>query len=125
MSDTIKIISTQKIEVIRELAYVDRSPDLAKVGTVVGSDSLMRVNTLKPVSYHFQVGSNEVPEPFTFIDPVTRKEVSESILTWPTVKYLVEAGVFEVFKTADKLDHNDFKNTKKAKSLDTIAESTK
>lgn len=125
MSDTIKIISTQKIEVIRELAYVDRSPDLAKVGTVVGSDSLMRVNTLKPVSYSFQVGSNEVPEPLTFTDPVTRQQVTESILTWPAVKHLVDAGVFEVFKNSDRLDHTDLKNTKKAKSLDTIAESTK
>jgi hypothetical protein len=125
MSDTIKIISTQKIEVIRELAYIDRSPDLTKAGAIVGSDSLMRVNTLKPVSYHFQVGSNEVPEPFTFTDPVTRQQVSESLLTWPTVKHLIEAGVFEVFKTADRVDFNDLKNTKKAKSLDTIAESTK
>jgi hypothetical protein len=125
MPDTIKIISTQKIEVIRELAYIDRTPDLAKVGTVIGNDSLMRVNTLKPVSYHFQVGSNQVPEPFTFIDPVTRQEMSESILTWPTVKHLVEAGVFEVFRTSDKLDHTDLKTTKKVKSLDTIAEYTK
>jgi hypothetical protein len=125
MPDTIKIISTQKIEVIRELAYIDRTPDLAKVGTVIGNDSLMRVNTLKPVSYHFQVGSNQVPEPFTFIDPVTRQEMSESILTWPTVKHLVEAGVFEVFRTSDKVDHNDLKTTKKVKSLDTIAEYTK
>lgn len=121
MGKTIKIISTQKIEVIRDLAYVDRTPELAKAGTVIAGDSLMRVNVLKPISYKFEVGSNEVDEPFTFIDPETRKEVSESILSWKGVRHLIDAGVLEAFRSdgivsVEKLENEDKKNTAKKKN---------
>lgn len=102
---TITIISTHKIEVIRDLAYSDRTPDLAGAGTnVIGSGDLMRVNVLKPFSYKFNAGTNVVQDPLTFVDPVTRKEVTESILTWPTVKKLIDKGVFQAYGLEQKID---------------------
>ena len=116
----IKIISTQKIEVMRELAYVDRTPDLTNTGAaIISGQSLMRVNTLKPMSYKFVVGANEINDPITFVDPVTRKEVTESVLTWKGVRYLINSGVFEAFTdtgivTVEKLEKEDEKRAAKA-----------
>lgn len=127
MAKTIKIISTQKIEVIRELAYVDRSPDLEKVGAIVSSDALIRVNVLSPISYQFNEGANEIPDPFVFTDPVTREEVSESILEWQGVQHLITAGVFEAFESSKKIDVDKVlkKTTKKPKSLADAAKEVK
>lgn len=130
MEKQIKIISTKEIEVMRELAYVDRTPDLTKAGAIVSTDALIRVNVLKPITYAFKVGTNIIPEPLTFIDPETRKEVKESILSWPGVKHLVEAGVFEVYRAEEKMempttdDEVVKPSTKKGKSLSDVAEST-
>ena len=105
---------------MRELAYVDRTPELKNTGAVVMSgNSLMRVNTLSPVTYDFEVGPNEIPEPYTFINPTDRKEISESILTWKGVQYLIKQGVFEAFTdtgivTAEKLDKENAKLAKLA-----------
>lgn len=131
MSEFIKIVSSQKIEVQRELAFVDRSPDLTKQGSfvAVGGGDLVRVNTLKPITYQFQKGVNNIPDPLpTFIDPITRKEVSESILTWAGVKHLIDAGVFEAFKPDQKLNVEESTKTEKTKkkpSLDDISETSK
>lgn len=130
MEKTIKIISTKKIEVMRELAFIDKTPDLTKVGAIVSTEALLRVNVLKPVTYKFEEGTNVVLEPLTFVDPVTRKQVQESILEWPGVKHLVDAGVFEVYKTEDKIEfsnpteENVKSSTKKGKTLSDVAEST-
>lgn len=126
---TIRIISTKKIEVQKELAYVDKTPELTGTGAMVmSSGDLMRVNTLKPVTYQFLVGNNIVPEPITFIDPITRKEVKESILTWPGVKHLVDAGVFDVYTDGERISLDEkvkpekTEKTKKTPSLTEIAE---
>ena len=128
MSNFIKIVSSQKIEVQRELAFVDRTPDLTKQGSVVvGSGDLIRVNTLKPISFKFEKGVNNVPDPFVFKDPVTREDVSESILSWPGVKHLIDAGVFEAFDMSKKLESTDAEKPekgRKTKSLDAISESS-
>ena len=128
MERTVKIISTKKIEVIRDLAFVDRSPDLTKVGAIVSSDALIRVNVLKPVSYQFNEGTNVIPEPLTFTDPVTRLEVKESITKWKTVQHLVDAGVFEVYMSKDVVDLNKGEkkvSPKKPKSLADTAKEVK
>lgn len=132
MSNVIKIVSTQKIEVQRELAFVDQSPDISKPGTIVavGGGNLVRVNTLKPITYAFVKGTNTVPDPLPpFKDPVTREEITnESILSWAGVKHLIAAGVFEAFKPDQKLDTNETvksEKTKKKTSLDEISETSK
>lgn len=125
---TIRIISTKKIEVIRALAYSDKTPDIVKEGTVVGTGNFMRVMTHQPVSYSFKEGSNTVPEPYTFKDPVTREEVTESILEWPAVKSLIASGVFEVFLEGNRYTGDEKTPAKKGnkkpagKSLGDIAE---
>jgi len=126
MSKVVKIFSKQKIEVVRELAFADKSPDLSKAATsVIGTGDLIRVNTLKPISYQFIVGMNEVPNPIEFIDPVTREKKSESILTWPGVRHLIEAGVFEAVENVElgsSIEPKAEKN-KKGKTLEDISES--
>ena len=131
----LKIISTQKIEVMRELAYADRTPELANTNAVVMSgSSLMRVNTLNPVTYKFEKGSNEIDDPITFRDPVTRKEITESILTWKGVQHLIKIGVFEAFNetgeiTPDKIDKANAKavraSKKAAEKVETATPKTK
>lgn len=103
MPETIKIISSKNVEVIRSLAYDDKTPDLVKEGTIVGTGNFLRVVTLKPVSYTFKIGTNEIAEPYTFKDPVTREMVTESILTWPGVKALVNRGIFEVYRSNNRV----------------------
>jgi hypothetical protein len=131
MGKTIKIISTKKIEIVRDLAYVDRTPDLARVGAIVSSDALIRVNVLRPISYQFEVGTNEIPEPLdAFQDPVKREMITkESILDWKGVQHLIEAGVFEAYKSGDIVKSNSGgtkkKATKKPKSLDEVAKEEK
>jgi len=130
MSKVIKIISTQKIDVQRELAYVDRSPDLTKQGSfvAVGGGDLVRVNTLVPIIYPFKKGTNEVPDPLPpFIDPITREKISdESILSWAGVKHLIEAGVFEAYKPDQKISAEDLsaEKPKKKKSIEEISQSS-
>lgn len=130
MSKTIKIISTKKIEVTRGLAYLDKTPEMAKAGTIIGTGNFINVLTLKPVSYQFVEGINEVPEPFEFKDPVDNKVKRESLLSWPTVKELIKAGIFEVFDTSQKitaesLEKEESKNSKRTKSLEEMAAEAK
>ena len=130
MNKTIKIISTKKIEVTRGLAYLDKTPEMAKAGTIIGTGNFINVLTLKPVSYQFVVGTNEVPEPFEFKDPVDNEVKKESILSWPTVRELIKAGIFEVFDTSQRitvesLEKEESKNSKKPKSLEEMAAETK
>lgn len=128
MSDkTIRIFSDIKIQVMRDLAYRDDTPDMAKAGTVVGSGNFIRVQTLKPISYNFVKGENIIPEKITFIDPLTRKEVSESILTWPGVKHLIANGTFKAFTadamiTGEEKPGTEEKVEKKRKALSDLAE---
>jgi hypothetical protein len=119
---TIRVYSTKDIEVIKELAYDDRSPEMAKAGQVIGDGNFIRVMTLSPVSYEFKKGANDVPDPFTFIDPVTKKEVKESITEWPAVKALVKTGILEIYKSGDKVNTNAPAKSTKKKTLDDISQ---
>lgn len=102
---TIRILSKKKIEVIRALSYDDKTPDIAKAGTVIGTGNFLNVMTFDPVSYSFEEGVNVIPEPYTFRDPATRTEITESITEWPAVKSLIKNGVFEVFRNEQAYDY--------------------
>lgn len=110
----IKIISTKKIEVIRSLAYQDKTPDMVKAGTIVGSGNFIRVMTLAPISYKFHVGTNVLDELITFTDPATKEKITESILTWPAVKDLIKRGIFEVYKDSARITDLDAAVTEEA-----------
>ena len=104
---TVTIFSKANIQIFRELAFRDDTPDIAKAGTIVGSGNFIRVQNLTPVSYTFVEGENIIPEPYTFLDPTTKKEVSESILSWAGVKHLIANGTFKAFNTDTALSDDE------------------